>query len=65
MESIVLSLMSLIRCFRFKQAVYKLLGEYEAQDVIIAGRYVKLNSIQNMSPENRCLCLVNHLLDKV
>ena len=24
--------------FRFKQSVYKLLGEYEAQDVITAGR---------------------------
>lgn len=30
--------MKVIHCCRFKQAVYKLLGEYEAQDVITAGR---------------------------
>ena len=31
-------LMEVIHCSRFKQAIYKLLGEYEAQDVITAGR---------------------------
>jgi len=34
----------LIYSFRFKQSVYKLLGEYEAQDVITAGRYAELNN---------------------
>jgi len=43
-DQLVVSVVHLIYSFRFKQSVYKLLGEYEAQDVITAGRYAELNN---------------------